>query len=331
MAESSRRTNWAKEALERDKDMKPEPGLGGKRMVYNPPPEIEDKAEPEVVPAPVTTPAPTEQPVVANIKEVFFGAPGEAPVDTNQEEKYRLEKELAEAQLERKTLEGKLQAEQEMRNKAALERDELKAWRRNQELEQEFSLAGVEFNSIDPADVEKVASITRKSHANLSEELKSLRQEVEQGKIEQQRILKEHAQVIQEQASSDMRSSTNKRILQAYPDFSTMSKSPAFLSMLNQPIRPGSHITNKDELGMAYAAGDAEYIISFLKGKVEDVPQFDKIAQMGAGPVNTEVKEPVHQATIEEQDDLLTAVKLNLISRDEFRKQRQAQASAKTA
>lgn len=327
MAESLRRTNWAKEALEKESNEPPQISLGGKRMAYNLPSEPEKKEEVEVAPSPVGTPVPPPQP---SIKEIFFDAPGDEPVGGKYEEKLRLEKELTEARLERKNLEEKLQAEQEMRNQAALERDELKAWQRNQELEKEFSLAGVEFNSIDPADVEKVASITRKSHANLSEELKTLRQQVEQDRIEQQRILKEQAKAIQEQASSDLRANTNKRILQAYPDFGVVSKSPSFQTMLNQPIRPGSHITNKDELGMAYAAGDAEYIVSFLKDKLEGGPQFDKIAQMGTAPVNAEVKEQRPQATVEEQEDLLSAVKMGTITRDEFRKQRQALASART-
>ena len=315
MAEGSIRINWAKEAL-----MKEAAERG-----------IQTESAPQEPPAPPAPPAPPRTVDISgvDIKEAFFNLPGENVPKESSDEKVRLEKELMTAQSERRQLEEKLKVEQELRDTTARERDELKAWRREQELNREFSLAGEEFNSIDPADAEKMASITRKSHANLSEELKTLREQIEQNQVEQQRILKEQALYAKEAVSSELRSTTNKKILQVYPDFNVLSKTPQFQSMLNQPIRPGSHIMNKDELGMAYAAGDADYIISFLGERLGNSPQFDRIVQMGSSPVESSVKEQESGMSEVERDDLLTQVKLGLISREDFRKQRQAQASAK--
>jgi len=332
MAERSMRVNWAKEALmkeaaENTTQTTPESQV--------PPVEVKSEAPPSAVQsvaAPVQTVTAPVQPAqsVSNvdIKESFFSIPGEEAVKAVPDDKVRLEKELMVAQSERMRLEEKLRVEREIRDKAAQERDELKAWRREQELNREFSLAGTEFSSIDPDDAEKMASITRKSHATLSEELKLLREQIEQSQAEQQRVLKEQAMYAKEAVSSELRANTNKKILQAYPDFDSLSKTSQFQSMLSQATRPGSHITNKDELGMAYAAGDADYIVSFLKERLGNQPQFDKIAQVGSAPVDSSVKEHGVKMSEDEQLDLLTAVKTGVISREEFRKQRQALTSA---
>ena len=179
-----------------------------------------------------------------------------------------------------------------------------------------MNLEGVDLESMDKGDAKKLIQAL---YGTVKGDQEKALQEVARLREEQNQRAQTQAETLAKRRADEIYGA----VLKAVPDFKTLVKDPKFEEFLNQPVRPGSALTNRVDLGAAYEQGRAEYIAQAVQAWRSGQPSPEDIAQVAAGNAAPGVVAPSEPIGPDQEfkviNDLLRQVQSGAISRDEYR------------
>jgi hypothetical protein len=283
-------------------------------------------ALPDAPPAPAAPPPPA----AAEPLPPFPAAPPPPPAPDPL-----IQAELARARQEAEDLRKRLSDERIAREaedfharraRAELEaqRSQLEQLRQRQEMEASLADLGDDFETLTPADARKViAAASKLAERRHREEIEELRRRQEQADAQFRQYLEtSHAGYLEAH-----RERMDREILAGVPEFTTLMQDQDFLRYITSPVSDGAGTTRRQLMTKELQEGRPAYTIKVARDFLAGRASLDDLAQVSpASSGLTGGRPPAAQPVEDALDPLLDAVRMNKLSRAEYRERIKALA-----